>query len=68
MSFAAILDALNPDQRRAVAAVLQAPLLSDTERQRVRLSCFCTVGDVTVLRGEAWVKVPRRQDQEPTSK
>lgn len=38
------------------------------ERQRVRLSCFCTVGDVTVLRGEAWVKVPRRQDQEPTSK
>jgi 3-hydroxybutyryl-CoA dehydratase len=34
------------------------------ERQRVRLSCICMVGDVTVLKGEAWVKVPRREDQE----
>ena len=32
------------------------------ERQRVRLSCICTVGDVAVLKGEAWVKVPRRDD------
>ena len=32
------------------------------ERQRVRLSCICMVGDVTVLKGEAWVKVPRRED------
>ena len=35
-----------------------------SERQRVRLSCICMVGDVTVLKGEAWVKVPRRDDQE----
>ena len=30
------------------------------ERQRARLSCICKVGDVTVLKGEAWVKIPRR--------
>jgi 3-hydroxybutyryl-CoA dehydratase len=30
------------------------------ERQRARLSCSCKVGDVTVLKGEAWVKIPRR--------
>ena len=32
------------------------------ERQRARLSCICKVGNVTVLAGEAWVKVPRRDE------
>ena len=32
------------------------------ERQRVALTCRCTVGDTTVLEGEALVKVPRRAE------
>ena len=34
------------------------------ERQRARLSCVCRVGDVAVLKGEAWVKIPRRGEAE----
>ena len=30
------------------------------ERQRAKLSCTCTVGETSVLEGEAIVKVPRR--------
>ena len=34
------------------------------DRQRAKLSCMCKVGDVTVLKGEAWVKIPRRDEPE----
>lgn len=31
------------------------------EKTRARLSCICRVGDEVVLDGEAWVKVPSRE-------
>jgi 3-hydroxybutyryl-CoA dehydratase len=31
------------------------------EKTRARLACTCSVGDETVLDGEAWVKVPSRE-------
>ncbi|RDV01096.1 MaoC family dehydratase [Undibacter mobilis] len=31
------------------------------ERARARLSCICKVGDDVVLDGEAWVKVPSKE-------
>lgn len=42
-----------------VDAIVEVTELN-AERQRAKLACRCTVGDTTVLEGEAVVKVPRR--------
>ena len=43
-----------------VDAIVKVDELNE-QRERVRLSCQCKVGDTVVLEGEAIVKVPRRQ-------
>ena len=44
-----------------VEATVEVAALNE-QRQRVELSCRCTVGDTLVLEGEAMVKVPRRPE------
>ncbi len=36
----------------------------DLERKRVHFICMCTVGDATVLKGDAMIMVPRRADRQ----
>ncbi len=43
-----------------VDAIVEVVDLSE-QKQRVRLSCQCKIGDTLVLEGEAVVKVPRRE-------
>ena len=35
------------------------------EKRRARLICTCKVGDEVVLDGEAWVKVPTKEEADP---